>query len=55
MLDIAVEDNQLTGRPAVGRIHIPLSRIPKDGRMTAWLPLEQVQHPSLPDHPECSM
>lgn len=46
VLDIAVEDNQLTGRPSVGRIHIPLARIPKDGCMTAWLPLEQVLHPS---------
>ena len=40
VLDIAVQDNQLTGRPEVGRVSIPLARIPEDGRMTAWLPLQ---------------
>ena len=40
MLEIAVQDSQLTGRPAVGRVSVPLSRIPEDGRMTAWLPVQ---------------
>ena len=35
-----MQDSQLTGRPAVGRVKVPLSRIPADGRMTAWLPLQ---------------
>ena len=40
MLEISVEDSQITGRPEVGLLDVPLSRIPKDGRMTAWLPLQ---------------
>ena len=40
MLEISVEDSQLTGRPEVGLLEVALSRIPKDGRMTAWLPLQ---------------
>ena len=46
VLEIAVQDSQLTGRPAVGRVSVPLSRIPEDGRMTAWLPVQACPCPA---------
>lgn len=39
-LEVTVLDSHLTGRPEVGHVVLPLSRIPKDGTMTAWLPLQ---------------
>ena len=40
VLEVQVLDSQLTGRPEVGHVSLPLSRIPRDSTMTAWLPLQ---------------
>lgn len=40
VLDVTVLDSHLTGRPEVGHVRLPLSRIPRDGSMTAWMPLQ---------------
>ena len=33
-------DSHITGRPDVGYIKFPLVRMPTDGTMTAWLPVQ---------------
>jgi len=45
VLTIKVCDSHITGRPAVGYVKFPLTRMPQDGCLTAWLPV-QVQHSS---------
>ncbi|KAK9809249.1 hypothetical protein WJX72_012084 [[Myrmecia] bisecta] len=42
VLEISVRDSHLTGRPAVGIVKVPLSRMPADGKLTAWLPVMPV-------------
>ncbi len=41
-LEVSIRDSHLTGRPSVGFVKLPLSRIPPDGSLDAWLP---VRHP----------
>ena len=39
VLEVSIRDSRLTLRPAVGFVKLPLSRIPSDGRLDAWLPV----------------
>ncbi|KAK9807914.1 hypothetical protein WJX73_000677 [Symbiochloris irregularis] len=48
VLEVQVLDSQLTGRPEVGHVSLPLSRIPRDSTMTAWLPLQASRPHFLP-------
>ncbi|KAK9822688.1 hypothetical protein WJX81_000906 [Elliptochloris bilobata] len=40
VLTISVHDSRITGRPDLGIVRLPLSRMPSDGRMSAWLPVQ---------------
>lgn len=40
VLTISVHDSRITGRTDLGIVRFPLSRMPSDGRMSAWLPLQ---------------
>jgi hypothetical protein len=42
VLEVYVNDSHLTGRPKVGRATLPLSSVPRDGKLTVALPLEPV-------------
>ena len=53
MLDIRIRDSHLTGRPDVGYVRLPLSRIPSTGIINAWLPVQVprphcIFQPSMP-------
>lgn len=39
VLEVFIKDSRLTLRPAVGFVRLPLSRIPADGCLDAWLPV----------------
>ena len=40
VLTIRVCDAHITGRPDVGYVKFPLTRMPADGCLTAWLPVQ---------------
>jgi len=40
VLTISVHDSRITGRTDLGAVRFPLSRMPSDGRMSAWLPVQ---------------
>lgn len=42
VLEVYVNDSSLTGRPKVGKATLPLSSMPRDGKVTMSLPLEAV-------------
>jgi hypothetical protein len=42
VLEVYVNDSHLTGRPKVGKATLPLTNIPRDGKLTVSLPLEPV-------------
>lgn len=42
-LEIQVRDSHLTGRPLLGHTSFPLSRLPADGALDAWLPVLDAQ------------
>lgn len=44
VLTIRVCDSHITGRPDVGYVKLPLTRMPQDGCMTAWLPVQVCMH-----------
>lgn len=39
-LEVQVRDSHLTGRSVLGRVKVPLARLPFDSTMDAWLPVE---------------
>ena len=45
VLTVRICDSAMTGRPDVGYVKLPLVRMPNDGLMTAWLPVQA--RPSL--------
>ena len=40
VLTIRVCDSHITGRPDVGYVKFPLTRMPRDGCLTSWLPVQ---------------
>lgn len=46
-----VRDSHLTGRPLLGNVSFPLSRLPSDGALDAWLPVMDAQPISAPAKP----
>lgn len=46
VLMVRICDSAMTGRPDVGYVKLPLVRMPSDGLMTAWLPVQA--RPPLP-------
>jgi hypothetical protein len=50
-LDIQVRDSHLTGRPLLGDVSFPLSRLPADGTLDAWLPVMDAQPLTAPAKP----
>lgn len=38
-LEVQVRDSHLTGRALLGHVSFPLSRLPPDGALDAWLPV----------------
>ena len=50
VLTIRVCDSHLTGRPDVGYVKFPLTRMPQDGCLTSWLPVQVCS--SISEHPE---
>jgi hypothetical protein len=42
VLEVYVNDSSMTGRPKVGKATLPLSSLPRDGKVTMSLPLEPV-------------
>ena len=41
-LEVQVRDSHLTGRSVLGRVKVPLARLPFDSTLDAWLPVESV-------------
>ena len=39
-LEVQVRDSHLTGRSVLGRVRVPLTRLPSDSTLDAWLPVE---------------
>ena len=39
-LEVQVRDSHLTGRSLLGRVRVPLTRLPSDSTLDAWLPVE---------------
>ena len=50
-LEIQVRDSHLTGRPLLGNVSFPLSRLPADGALDAWLPVMDAQPLTAPAKP----
>ena len=50
-LDIQVRDSHLTGRPLLGNVSFPLSRLSSDGTLDAWLPVMDAQPLTAPAKP----
>jgi C2 domain len=50
-LEIQVRDSHLTGRPLLGDVSFPLSRLPADGALDAWLPVMDAQPLTAPAKP----
>ena len=48
VLNIRVCDSHITGRPDVGYVKFPLTRMPQDGCLTAWLPVQVCLMPCTP-------
>jgi len=42
-LDIQVRDSHLTGRPLIGHVSLPLSKVPIDDTLDCWLPIQDAQ------------
>lgn len=42
-LEVFIKDSPITGRPEVGKVSFSLSLLPRDGSLSIWLPIEQVQ------------
>lgn len=40
VLTIRICDAHITGRPDVGYVKFPLTRMPADGCLTAWMPVQ---------------
>lgn len=49
VLEILIKDSQVTGRPNVGRIALPLSRVSAAGMHATWVPLEPVNPGQKPE------
>ena len=41
-LEVYIKDSPITGRPEVGKVEFPLNRLPTDGSLSIWLPVQQV-------------
>lgn len=41
-LEVEVRDSHLTGRSVLGRVRVPLTRLPSDSTLDAWLPVEGI-------------
>jgi hypothetical protein len=50
VLTVRICDSHITGRPDVGYVKLPLVRMPTDGAMTAWLPVQAHAFPGF-SHP----
>lgn len=41
-LEVYIKDSPITGRPEVGKVEFPLNKLPRDGSLSIWLPVQQV-------------